>query len=303
MTFSDAAMQFGVYLLTARGRSRATVENYQQDLAQFGADTQVVDLHSMTRATVVGWIGGLAGAKHHYEPRTRARKLSALRSFVQWALEYGHLQSDPIPSDIANPRALYLPYALTEGEVLSILRAAGSEDEPTLLSPEQLRDRAMLEVLYAGGLRVSELCGLTLGALQLGEGFCVVTGKGNKQRLVPLGEGAIEALRSYLAGPRARLCPRAEAHDEVFLTSRGPVSRSYVFRRVRHYAELAGVTRAIGPHTFRHSCASHLLARGADLRLVQELLGHVSLKTTQVYTHIEKSRLRSVYDQCHPLAR
>jgi integrase/recombinase XerD len=301
MTFPEAVQQFGVYLLTARGRSRATIENYTRDLTQFAEDTKVAELAALDRTAVLAWLTGLTEREH--APRTRARKLSALRSFVQWAMEYGHLQSDPIPADVANPRALYLPYALTEGEVLSILRAAGSDDDPALQGAEQLRDLAMLEVLYAGGLRVSELCGLTIGALQLGEGFVIVTGKGNKQRLVPLGQAAVESVRTYLAGARAKLCPRADGHDEVFLTSRGPVSRSYVFRRVRHYAALAGVTRAIGPHTFRHSCASHLLAHGADLRLVQELLGHASLVTTQVYTHIEKGRLRSVYDQCHPLAR
>ena len=130
----------------------------------------------------------------------------------------------------------------------------------------------------------------------------MVTGKGSKQRLVPLGQYALDSLRRYLEDGRGALCPRAHSCDEVFLTRRGPISRSQVFRLVKKYAALAGVKSAVSPHTFRHSCASHLLAHGADLRLVQELLGHASLATTEVYTHIERTRMREVYDACHPLA-
>jgi integrase/recombinase XerD len=298
--FAEAVDAFSVYLLTARGRSRATVDSYARDLAQFGQLTQLGRLDALTRHTVIHWLN--AAAEREFAARSRARKLSALRSFIHWALEYGHLAVDPIPAEVANPRSLYLPYALTEGEVNAMLQAAGSGQPAAGLTLELLRDRAMLETLYATGMRVSELCGLNLIALQLGEGFAIVTGKGSKQRLVPLGQPAVSTLRDYLAGPRAALCRQAAAHNEVFLSRRGPVSRSFVFRQVKRYAELAGIERQISPHTFRHSCASHLLAHGADLRLVQELLGHASLATTQIYTHIEKSRLRAVYDQCHPLA-
>jgi site-specific recombinase XerD len=183
-----------------------------------------------------------------------------------------------------------------------LLDAAGAAVPAQLRTPEQLRDLAMFETLYASGMRVSELCGLTLGALQLGEGFAVVTGKGNKQRLTPLHGVCITALREWIEAGRAALCAQAAGSDAVFLTRRGPVSRSFVFRRVQHFAQAAGIGKAVSPHTFRHSCASHLLAHGADLRIVQELLGHSSLATTQVYTHIEKSRLRTAYDQAHPLA-
>jgi integrase/recombinase XerD len=300
MTFADAVAAFSVYLLTARGRSRATVDSYVRDLTQFAELARVVRLDALTRAAVVAWLN--AAAEREFAARSRARKLSALRSFVHWALEYGYLPADPIPAEVANPRSLYLPYALTEGEVGSILGAAGCDLPAQALDPPAVRDRAILEVLYASGMRVSELCSLKLLALQLGEGFAIVTGKGSKQRLVPLGQPAVAAVRDYLDGPRAALCPQAAGHAEVFLSRRGPVSRSFVFRRVKHYAALAGIAHDISPHTFRHSCASHLLAHGADLRLVQELLGHASLTTTQIYTHIEKSRLRSVYDQCHPLA-
>jgi integrase/recombinase XerD len=300
MTFSEAVAAYSAYLLLARGRSRATVASYVSDLEQFASLTAVESLAGLTRASVVAWLN--AAAEREFAARSRARKLSALRSFVRWALEYGHLAADPIPSQVANPRGLYLPFALTEGEVLVLLRAAGCEDSALALSPAELRDRALFETLYATGMRVSEACGLRLVSLQLGEGFAIVSGKGNKQRLVPLAPPAVTALQEYLEQGRGALCLQAAAHDEVFLSRRGPVSRSFVFRRVKHYAELAGLTRPVSPHTFRHSCASHMLAHGADLRFVQELLGHASLATTQIYTHIEKGRLRSVYDQCHPLA-
>jgi integrase/recombinase XerD len=299
--FHDALAAFSVYLLTARGRSRATVTGYLQDLEQFAVLAQVDSLAGLDRAAVVAWLNAVSARE--FAARSRARKLSALRMFVQWALEYGHLSADPIPGEVANPRALYLPYALTEGEVGRLLDSAGAAVPPELRTPVQQRDVAIFEMLYATGMRVSELCGLTFAALQLGEGFAIVTGKGNKQRLVPLHAACIRALRAWLKQGRDALCPSAAERSAVFLTRRGPVSRSYVFRLVQQHAAAADITQPVSPHTFRHSCASHLLAHGADLRIVQELLGHSSLATTQVYTHIEKSRLRSVYDQAHPLAQ
>ncbi len=293
MDLAAALDRYCAYLLTARGRARATVASYRRDLEQFQALTEVKDLAQLDRAAALRWLNALSDLQ--LAPRSLARKLSALRGFTAWAVEYSLLERDPVPREASSPRALKLPHALTEGEVLALLKAAGE------LSPAGIRDRAILEVLYASGMRVSELCGLRLDALELGEGFAVVLGKGGKQRLVPLGQCALKALRLYLDGPRSRLCPQAGRFVEVFLSQRGPVSRSQVFRIVKKYALLAQVAK-VSPHTFRHSCASHLLAHGADLRLVQELLGHASLSTTQIYTHIEKSRLRAVYDQAHPLA-
>jgi len=150
-------------------------------------------------------------------------------------------------------------------------------------------------------MRVSELTGLLLVELHLPEGFAMVTGKGSKQRLVPLGQYAIDALRDYIPW-RETLCKSAHQHGEVFLSQRGPISRSQVFRVIKAVAARAGIASKVSPHTFRHSCASHMLAHGADLRLVQELLGHSALSTTQIYTHIEKTRLRQVYDASHPMA-
>jgi site-specific recombinase XerD len=299
MEFNAALARYCAYLLTARGRARLTVANYRRDLEQFAQLASVDALAQFDRDAALRWLGELS--KLQLAPRSLARKLSALRGFAAWAVEYSLIERDPVPREASAPRSLKLPHALTEGEVLAILNAADTSGPLEANDPATVRDRAILEVLYASGMRVSELCGLRLDALQLGEGFAVVLGKGSKQRLTPLGQCAILALSAYLAGPRAQLCAQAERHAEVFLSTRGPLSRSQVFRLVKKYAALAGVAR-VSPHTFRHSCASHLLAHGADLRLVQELLGHASLSTTQIYTHIEKSRLRSVYDQAHPLA-
>lgn len=299
MTFDDAAAQFAAWLLTARGRSRSTVENYQRDLEQFAELTGVGQLSKLDRAVVMLWLSELTARE--MSPRSRARKLSALRSFVSWALEYRYISVDPIPREVSPPRSLYLPHALTEAEVQAMIAATASAGNSALAQASSRRDRAILEVLYASGMRVSELCGVNLVDLHLGEGFAMVTGKGNKQRLVPLGHYAIEALQQYFA-QRETLCKSAHQHGEVFLSQRGPISRSQVFRIIKDCAARAGIKSNVSPHTFRHSCASHMLAHGADLRLVQELLGHAALSTTQVYTHIEKSRLRKVYDASHPMA-
>jgi integrase/recombinase XerD len=300
MTFDDASAQFAAWLLTARGRSRATVESYQRDLEQFGQLTGVGLLAKLDRSAVLRWLGELTAKG--MAPSSRARKLSALRSFVSWALEYNHIDVDPIPREVSPPKSLYLPRALSEAEVQGMLGAVVAPGAQTALGlAYALRDKAILEVLYASGMRVSELCGLKLIDLHLGEGFAMVTGKGSKQRLVPLGHYAIEALQEYFP-QRATMCKLAHQYGEVFLSRRGPISRSQVFRIIKECAARAGIKAKVSPHTFRHSCASHMLAHGADLRLVQELLGHSALSTTQVYTHIEKSRLRKVYDASHPMA-
>jgi integrase/recombinase XerD len=296
--FDDAVARFAAYLLTTRGRSRSTVVSYQRDLEQFGELAGVKQLSALNRRAVLDWLDALS--KRELAPSSRARKLSALRSFVDWAAEYGLLESNPIPREVATPRSLYLPHALSEAEITTIISAAHGDE------PSALRDRAILETLYATGMRVGELTALKLVDLHLGEGFLIVTGKGNKQRLVPIGHCARSAVSAYLGeagdGPRRQLCRSAGLHAEVFLTRRGPMSRSTAFRVVKKYAAQAGITQKVSPHTFRHSCASHLLARGMDLRLVQELLGHASLSTTEIYTHIERSRIREVYEKAHPMA-
>ncbi len=294
MNLDNAIAQYATYLLTAGGRAQATVDGYSRDLEQFRELAAVGRLEQLNREAVLRWLNALY--EREFAKRSLARKLSALRGFVGWALDYGHLQEDPIPADVELPRALYLPHALSEAEVTAMINAALGSDACSM------RDYAMLETLYATGMRVSELTGLRLIDLQLGEGFASVTGKGSRQRVVPLGQCAIDALRRYLERGRAAVCEQAPRLSAVFLTSRGPISRSQVFRIVKKYASQAGIRTQVSPHTLRHSCATHLLARGMDLRLVQELLGHTALATTQVYTHVEKSRLREAYNKSHPMA-
>lgn len=308
--FSLAVEQYCAWLLAGRGRSSATIAAYRRDLAQFAADSGVNNLAALDRSAVLAWLD--SAARRELAPRSRARKLSALRGFCQWALEERLIDQNPLPQELASPRALYLPKALSEEQVLAILNAAvipppGEGQRAALARAQALRDKALLEVLYASGMRISEACGLRLDNLFLDEGFCVVSGKGNRQRLTPLGRHAASALQAYLLEGRDAICRHSQAHQEVLLTQRGPLSRSQAFRIVRQCAqaarELSGLPiPPVSPHTMRHSCATHMLARGADLRLVQELLGHASLSTTQVYTKVELSRLQSVYRKAHPLA-
>jgi len=232
MTFDDAIARFATYLLTAGGRSRATVDGYSRDLEQFCELTGVGQLDALDRAAVLRWLNLLY--EREYSARSIARKLSALRSFISWALEHGLLTADPVPPETSLPRTLYLPHAISEDEVAAMIGKASGDDT------QSSRDHAILETLYATGMRVSELCGLTLTALQLAEGFATVSGKGGKQRLVPLGQCAINALKRYLDSARDELCPSAPRHGEVFLTRRGPISRSTVFRLVQKYARCPG---------------------------------------------------------------
>ena len=249
MHVDDALRHWSAWLLTARGRSRSTVGSYLRDMQQFVHLSGLAELSGLDRARVVDWLNALA--EREMAPRSRARKLSALKSFVGWAMEYGHLAQDPVPAELATQRGLDLPHALTQGEVQAILDATRG------LDPLSVRDSAMLETLYASGMRVSELTTLRLADLHLPEGFAIVTGKGSKQRLVPLGHYAIEGLKAYIGPVRESICPTAPLHPEVFLTRRGAISRSMVFRLVQKYALLAGVKSHVSPHTFRHSCASH----------------------------------------------
>ncbi len=227
-------------------------------------------------------------------PRSLRRALASMRGF------YGHLvaageRSDNPAEHLLPPRQLrQLPKVLSESEVSSLL--AGPDPGQRL----GLRDKAMLELLYATGLRVSELVGLTLGQLRLDEGFLVAFGKGSKERIVPVGEQAERWVRRYLAEVRGGLL--RGRHEEVFLNHRGtPLTRQGLWKILAAYGRGAGI-RALSPHVLRHSFATHLLEHGADLRAVQMMLGHADISTTEIYTHVHQQRLRSLYDRFHPRA-
>lgn len=300
---SSIAATTTAFLRAARAErdlSPHTLDAYRGDLAQFAqwADRGGLGaVEELDRRVIRRYSAYLA--QRRYARRTIARKLSALRSMLRWAVVTGVLEGSPaddLPAlrpDKSLPRILKAPEAARLCEL------------PPTDSPEGTRDRAMLEVLYGSGLRVAELCGLDLADLDLASGSARVLGKGRKQRLVPLSGPARDALATYLAEARPALLAKDRFGGDVaavFLNARGLRigPRSVRARVARYGAEVAG--RAIGPHSLRHSFATHLLDGGADLRSVQELLGHESLATTQVYTHVSTERLRKVYEQSHPRA-
>ncbi|MEE4362037.1 MAG: site-specific tyrosine recombinase XerD [Pseudomonadales bacterium] len=230
-----------------------------------------------------------------YRPRSTARLLSSLRSFFRWLLERGRIDADPT-LDVASPRqGRPLPDTLTEADVLALLAA------PDVDTPLGLRDRAMLETLYACGLRVSELVGLGIGSLNLRQGALRVLGKGRKERLVPLGEEALEWISRWLRDGRPELLGGRTDAEVLFPSTRGTfMTRQTFWHRVRRHAAAAGITRPLSPHTLRHAFATHLLNHGADLRVVQLLLGHADLSTTQIYTHVARARLKALHEAHHP---
>jgi integrase/recombinase XerD len=289
---ADAIDAFLLELRVERGLSPLTIAAYRRDLAQFSA-------HAGRRwrndpGPLEAFVAALqrAGARG----TTQARKSAAVRSFYAFALREGIATRD-VPALVDAPRpGSYLPDVLSPGDVGRVL------DSPPADQPAGIRDRAILELLYGCGLRVSELVGLDTDRVDLPNLAVRVIGKGDKERRVPMGEEARERLHRYVAGPRAAWTA-GKPTSAVFVSSRGRrMSRESVWRLVRRWAEVAGVGHRVTPHTFRHSFATHLLEGGADLRVVQALLGHASISTTQLYTHLTGERVREVYARAHPRA-
>lgn len=284
---------FLVELRVERGLSPLTIDAYRRDLAQFaghaGGERWRDDPGPLNAFVAALQKNGAKGT-------TQARKSAAVRSFYAFALREGFATRD-IPALIDAPRpGSYLPDVLAPEDVASILDAPRADD------PVGIRDRAILEVLYGCGLRVSELVGLDTDRVDLPNLQIRVIGKGNKERRVPMGEEARERLHAYRSGPRETWTAKRPT-AAVFVSQRGArLRRESVYRMVRHWADAAGVTERVTPHTFRHSFATHLLEGGADLRVVQALLGHASISTTQLYTHLTGERVREVYARAHPRA-
>jgi integrase/recombinase XerD len=286
------------YLRAERNLAAKTVEAYALDVRDWlGALAErKILVEKATREDVLEHLAWLAEEKH-LSPRSRARHLAALRGFHRFLEDEKLAPADPT-SDLDTPRhAQKLPVFLTREEVLELLAA------PSLKTIAGVRDRAMLEVLYATGLRVSELVTLGLNDVNLTDGFVLAFGKGRKERLVPLGKHAIAAVRAWLEGPRQAMLHGREA-KALFVTPRGKgFSRMGFWKLLRRYARGAGIMKAISPHKLRHSFATHLVEGGADLRAVQAMLGHADLATTQIYTHVNAERLKSVYGKAHPRSR
>ena len=225
---------------------------------------------------------------------TANRRLTVLRRFYQWALREKHVSTDPTLKLLTAKQAPRLPQTLSEAQVQALLAAPNTE------TPLGLRDRAMLELLYASGLRVSELVGLPMLSLNLREGVLRITGKGNKERLVPFGEEAADSLQNYLSQSRLVLLGKQNS-PAVFVTQQGTaMSRVMFWKLIKKYALLADVHVPLSPHTLRHAFATHLLNHGADLRAVQMLLGHSDISTTTIYTHVARERLKALHAQHHP---
>ena len=278
------------YLRMERKLSPNTVAAYGRDVAEF---LQTVEVEP--RAIRAEDIEGYLKQRAELSKRSQARLLSALRSFFDWLVLEGERKDNPSDRVDAPKLGRYLPEVLSVEEVTAIL------DSVDVASGDwrALRDRAILEILYGCGLRVSEACGLLISHVYLKEGFVRVIGKGDKERLVPLGDIAAAAFARYLD---ARPAPAEPAFDDVaFLNKNGhPLSRVAIFNLVKKQALIAGVNKEISPHTFRHSFATHLIENGADLRVVQEMLGHESILTTEIYTHIDTATWQAAILAHHP---
>ncbi|AAZ98331.1 tyrosine recombinase XerD [Thiobacillus denitrificans ATCC 25259] len=287
--------RFCDHLWLEDGLAELTLAAYRRDLRSFAGwldKTRARSLDAVAPGDVEAYLGWRFA--HHVGPRSAARYTSALKRFYRYLLRENLIAADPtLNLDRPKlPRAL--PASLSETDVERLLERADSD------TPQGLRDRAMLETLYATGLRVSELVGLKLNALNLDDGVLRVTGKGNKDRLVPLGEEAVRRLRHYLAEARSQLL-RRQVSDAVFVTPRGAaMTRQAFWYLIKRRAAAAGVTRQLSPHTLRHAFATHLLNHGADLRVVQMLLGHSDISTTQIYTHVARERMKRLHAAHHP---
>ncbi|MDO3722969.1 site-specific tyrosine recombinase XerD [Marinobacter sp. chi1] len=278
------------------GLGEKTRSAYQSDLARFA---QWLDMRpgqplllDAKRSDVLAWVS--QGLVEGVKASTAARRLSGLRRFYRFLLREGGISEDPTLR-IESPRLpRRLPDALTEEEVDALL----TEPDPDV--PIELRDKAMLEVLYGCGLRVSELTGLMVDQVNLRQGVVRITGKGGKERLVPLGEEAVDWLLRYMREARSELL-KGQTCDALFPGSRAAaMTRQTFWHRIKHYAARVGIRKHLSPHTLRHAFATHLLNHGADLRVVQMLLGHADLSTTQIYTHVARQRLQSLHQSHHP---
>ena len=286
----EAIKEYSYYLRMERNNSPNTVAGYVGDVSDFLDWLPCRGADSCTTSDIESY---LQERSELLSKRSQARILSSLSSFFGWMILEGHRSDNPCELVDRPKLGRYLPEVLSTEEVAAIM------DIVPLKSWQGLRDRAILEILYGCGLRVSEVCGLLRSHVYLGEGFVRVVGKGDKERLVPLGDIAAECFRQYLA---SRPEPASRALDDIaFLNRFGePLSRVSVFKTVKHYALLAGIRKEISPHTFRHSFATHLIENGADLRSVQEMLGHESILTTEIYTHIDSATWQADILSHHP---
>ncbi len=302
---SDAAQalldEFCDALWLEEGLARNTLASYRRDLAKLAAwlERAGVSLLSATHADLLAF---LAANAPQMKATSTGRLLSSAKRFYQYLLRQGRIAADPTLKVERPKLPRALPKSLSETEVEALLQA------PAVETPLGLRDRAMLETLYATGLRVSELVNLKLGEVSLDQGVVRAMGKGSKERLVPLGEEALHWLRRYLDQARAEILDGRQS-DALFVTRRGghqarppagPMTRQMFWTLIKRYAARAAIHKPLSPHTLRHAFATHLLNHGADLRVVQMLLGHADISTTQIYTHVARERMKQLHAKHHP---
>jgi integrase/recombinase XerD len=292
-------LDFLAYLELERGLSRNTLEAYRSDLLQFG---EFLDRRGLEPAAVVHGEVATFLSELEVAPSTLSRKVACLRSFYRYLRREGAVAHDPT-ADLRGPRKPQrLPRVLTREQVARLL------EQPRGTAPLALRDRALLELMYACGLRASEAIGLELKDVDLDEGLLCARGKGSKERIVPVGRQAVTAVRAYERSGRPALTAAGSGSTSavqarLFLNSRGGgLTRQGLYKIIQGHARRAGLEERMSPHTLRHSFATHLLAGGCDLRSLQEMLGHADLATTQLYTHLSSERLKQAYFSAHPRA-
>ncbi len=296
MNNAELLDEFSDTLWLEDGLSRNTLESYRRDLNKFAAwleQHRNATLLQCTHADIQGFLAHLV-VEQKAKATSTSRAISSLKRLYQYQLRQGKISVDPT-LQIATPKLpRSLPKSLTEQDVELLLNA------PDINTPLGLRDRTMLEVLYASGLRVSELVGLTVAQASLSEGVVRVMGKGSKERLVPLGEEALDWLKRYLAEARPTLLA-GKVSNAMFVTQRGEgMTRQMFWYLIKKHAKHGGLGKPLSPHTLRHAFATHLLNHGADLRVVQLLLGHADISTTQIYTHVARERLKQLHATHHP---
>jgi integrase/recombinase XerD len=285
------------YLAVERGLAQNTLESYARDLTAYIDFLQrggIRDLNQTRRANIIAYLAELQ--RKGRATTTISRNLASLRAFYGFLLRDGLLDGDPT-ANLESPKIeKRLPKVLSVGEVESLLEGP---DQGTVAG---VRDKAMLELLYATGIRVSELVSLNISDVNLNMGFLKCYGKGSKERIIPLGTVALQSVSDYIMRSRVKLS-RNPSEESLFLNHHGQrLSRQGFWKIIKKYAHTASIDKEITPHTLRHSFATHLLENGADLRAVQEMLGHADISTTQIYTHLTKSRLKEVYAKAHPRA-
>ncbi len=293
-TKRDYLREYLSYLQVEKGLAKNSVESYERDLAKLTiwAEKNQFDLLELTRRDLREWLIDLAGK--NLSENSKRRIISALRGFYKFLQFDGHIKKNPAEDLIAPQKSSYLPKFLNQTDIENLLAA------PDVSTEIGLRNRAILELMYACGLRVSEAANLKLSDADVDQGILTCTGKGNKTRRIPIGKSAIEWLVNYLV-------VRREKEDieisNIFVSLTGkPINRQTIFKFIKEYAEQIGL-QDVSPHTLRHSFATHLVQNRADIRSVQQMLGHADISTTQIYTHITDAHLRKTYEKFHPRAR